>query len=344
MILQRTWRSPQEVTEEGAEPGDIGWAKTLPEFVERASLSGPAVRSIALDVEPGPCGGLERDVPVRLLLPPWRLLLELPGSALILPEGMSLTEILGLLTAAAAGGAINAVAGGGTLVTFPALLLFGTPPIVANATSTLALVIGTSGGIYGYRQHLDPVKPWLWRFALVSTVGGLLGAILLTRTSNQTFSKLVPFLIFFATVLFLSQGAFRRFAWLHDPGAQHARHGVWGAILFQLAVAVYGGYFGAGIGILMLASLGFLGLNDIHQMNTLKTILASLINVVAAVWFMFAGLIHWTKAGVMTAGALAGYFLGSHYAQRIAQQRVRQIITLIGFLISAVTFYEQFLR
>ena len=258
---------------------------------------------------------------------------------------MSLTEILGLTIAAAAGGAINAVAGGGTLVTFPTLLLFGTPPIIANATSTLALVIGTSGGIYGYRKHLDPVRPWLLRFAAVSTLGGLIGAVLLTHTSNRTFSHLVPFLILFATLLFLAQGAFRRFAHLNNVAASERRsHAIWGAILFQFAVAVYGGYFGAGIGILMLASLGFLGLSNIHEMNMLKTILASLINLVAAVWFMFAGLIHWPKAGVMTAGALLGYFLGSHYAQRIPQQRVRQIITLIGFAISAVTFYEEFLR
>ena len=117
-----------------------------------------------------------------------------------------------------------------------------------------------------------------------------------------------------------------------QPGQR--RHAVWGAILFQLAVAIYGGYFGAGIGILMLASLGFLGLSNIHEMNTLKTILGSLINVVAAVWFIWKGLIHWPKAGVMTAGALLGYFLGSHFAQRIPQQRVRQLITLIGFIIS----------
>ena len=258
---------------------------------------------------------------------------------------MSLTEFLGLMIAAAAGGAINAVAGGGTLVTFPALLLFGTPPIIANATSTLALVIGTSGGIYGYRKHLEPVKPWLWRFIPVSLTGGLIGAVLLTWTSNRTFSRLVPFLILFATLLFLAQGAFRRFAGLNGQVAPDARHhAVWGAILFQLAVAIYGGYFGAGIGILMLASLGFIGLSNIHEMNMLKTILASLINVVAAVWFIWRGLIHWPKAGVMTAGALLGYFLGSHYAQRIPQPRVRQLITLIGFVISAVTFYEEFLR
>jgi len=258
---------------------------------------------------------------------------------------MTATEIAGLLLAAAAGGAINAVAGGGTLITFPTLLLFGTPPVIANATSTLALVIGTSGGIYGYRQYLNPVKAWLWRFVPISLLGGLAGAFLLTHTGDRTFSKLVPFLILFATVLFLAQGIFRRFAGLDDqtslPGKHHA---VWGAILFQLAVAVYGGYFGAGIGILMLASLGFIGLSNIHEMNTLKTILASLINVVAAVWFVFAGLIHWPKAGIMTLGALAGYFLGSHYAQRISQRRVRQIITGIGFVLSAVTFYKEFVR
>jgi uncharacterized membrane protein YfcA len=258
---------------------------------------------------------------------------------------MSVTEILGLTIAAVAGGAINAVAGGGTLVTFPALLIFGTPPIIANATSTLALVIGTSGGIYGYRRHLAPIRPWLWRFAPVSAVGGLIGALLLTCTSNRTFSKLVPFLILFATVLFLAQGAFRRWA---SRGAQAACEGkhpaAGGAIVFQFAVAIYGGYFGAGIGILMLASLGFIGLSNIHEMNTLKTLLASLINLVAAVWFILAGLVHWPKAGVMTAGALLGYFLGSHYAQRIPQQRVRQTITLIGFLISAVTFYQEFVH
>src|SRR5438874_8936969 len=119
---------------------------------------------------------------------------------------MSGTEIVALAAAAAAAGVINAVAGGGTLVTFPTLLFFGTPAIVANATSTLALVIGTSGSIYGYRQHLPAVKPWLRRFVPISILGGLIGAILLTFTSNKTFSKLVPFLILFATILFLAQG------------------------------------------------------------------------------------------------------------------------------------------
>jgi uncharacterized membrane protein YfcA len=260
-------------------------------------------------------------------------------------QQMSLIEIVGLMLAGAAGGAINAVAGGGTLVTFPALLLFGMPAINANATSTLALTLGTSGSIYSYRRHLPAVRPWLWRFAPVSLVGGLIGGVLLTRTEEKTFSKLVPFLILFATVLFLSHGFFRRFIHLDEPSTPSARpHAVWGAVLFQFAVAVYGGYFGAGIGILMLASLGFIGLGSIYEMNTLKSILASLINLVAAVWFVFAGLIFWQQAAIMTAGALGGYFLGAHYSQRISPARVRQIITLIGFVLSAVTFYQQFIR
>jgi uncharacterized membrane protein YfcA len=258
---------------------------------------------------------------------------------------MSLTEIVGLVLAAAAGGAINAVAGGGTLLTFPTLLLFGTPPIVANATSTLALVLGTSGSIYGYRQHIAAVRPWLWRFLPISLLGGAIGGALLISTSNRMFSKLVPFLILFATVLFLAQGIFRRFARLDDQGVQTAKnHAFWGAVLFQFGVAIYGGYFGAGIGILMLASLGFIGLSHIHEMNTLKTILGSLINLVAAVVFVFAGLINWPKAGLMTVGAIGGYYLGAHYAQRIPQRRVRQLITTIGFILAAVTFYQEFVR
>src|SRR5580692_1383033 len=132
---------------------------------------------------------------------------------------MTATEILGLSAAAMAAGAINAVAGGGTLVTFPTLLFFGTGPIIANATSTLALTIGTAGSVYGYRRHFQNVKHWLWRFVPVSLIGGLGGSIWLTHTSNDTFAKLVPFLILFATVLFLLQGVFRRIAGLEGQGA-----------------------------------------------------------------------------------------------------------------------------
>lgn len=244
-----------------------------------------------------------------------------------------------------AAGAINAVAGGGTLLTFPTLLFFGTPPIVANATSTLALTAGTAGSVYGYRRLLGAVKSWLWRFVPVSIIGGMLGSALLTHTSEKTFSKLVPFLILFATLIFLAQGFFRRLVALDENVAKNTRHHTMiGAVAFQFLVAVYGGYFGAGIGILMLASLGFIRLGNIYEMNALKTVLSSLINLVASIWFIFAGLIDWPKAAVMTIGALAGYFLGAHYSQRIPARRVRQIITSIGLILSAWTFYKEFLR
>jgi len=252
-------------------------------------------------------------------------------------------EIAGLAGSAVGAGVINAVAGGGTLLTFPTLLAFGTSPVMANATSTLALVIGTGGGMFGNRQHIKPVMPWLKRFLPASIFGGLIGSALLTHTSNQIFGNLVPFLILFATLLFLAQGIFRRFAGSHLDATANPVH-IWGAIFFQFLVAIYGGYFGAGIGILMLATLGFVGMHNIYEMNTLKTILGSLINLVAAVWFIGAGLIDWPRAAVMTAGAVAGYYLGSHYSQRISQARVRQIITAIGFIISGVTFYKQFVR
>jgi uncharacterized membrane protein YfcA len=258
---------------------------------------------------------------------------------------MSALEIAGLLASAAAAGLINAVAGGGTLITFPTLLLFRTPPLVANATSTFALVIGTFGGVFGYRRQLAAVMPWLWRFIPPSLLGGWAGAWLLTHTSEKMFSRLVPFLILFATILFLSQGMIRRLAGAKPAEGGSSRTGVlWGAVLFQLAVSVYGGYFGAGIGILMLASLGLIGLGDIHEMNALKTVLGSLINFVATIVFIHNGLVHWPKAGIMTVGALGGYFVGSLFAQRIPQARVRQIITVIGFAIAALTFYKEFLK
>ncbi len=257
---------------------------------------------------------------------------------------MTLVEIMALAGAGAAAGMVNAVAGGGTLLSFPALLAFGTPAVVANATSTMALVIGTAGSVFGYRRQIAAAWPWVRRFLPVSLAGGLLGALLLTRTGEKTFSSMVPFLLLFATLVFLGQGAFRRLARLETAGERVSlptRGALWAGMFFQFLVSLYGGYFGAGIGILMLASLGCLGLSDIHQMNGVKTMLGTLINLVAALYFAAAGLVHWPKAGVMTAGALAGYFAGAHFAQRIPQKHVRRIIAGVGLAISAWLFCKQ---
>jgi hypothetical protein len=180
---------------------------------------------------------------------------------------VTVVQILELAAAAMVAGAMNAVAGGGTLVTFPTLILTGTGSEVANATSTLALVFGTCGSMFGYREHIGAIRAWLARFWLVSAVGGFLGAVLLTRTSETTFSKMVPFLILFATLLFMAQDAFRRIGMKQASAVATGGRALWGAMAFQFAVSVYGGFFGAGIGILMLATLGFLGMKNIHEMN-----------------------------------------------------------------------------
>jgi len=256
-----------------------------------------------------------------------------------------LLETLVLFAAACVAGGMNSIAGGGTILTFPALLAFGMPSIQANATSTLALLIGIGGSLYGYRRHLPAAKPWLKNFAPVSVIGGLLGAWLLTRTEEKFFDQLVPFLILFATVLFLLNDAFRRLAGIEAVAAGKSPHaaGTAAALLLQFGVSIYGGYFGAGIGILMLATMGLLGLHHIHEMNAIKTVLATLINVVAAGYFVFAGLIIWPQAVIMTLGATLGYYLGSHMAQKITQQQVRNIVGLIGVSLSLVFFWREFL-
>ena len=244
-------------------------------------------------------------------------------------------------------GIMNSIAGGGTLVTFPALISVGVPSIPANATSTIALLPATFGGALGYRKKIVAIVPWLRLFVPVSLVGGLIGGILLVQTPTKTFDSMVPFLILFATVLFMAQSTFSKFFGsrsAHTHGTPPSKKWIYGAVVFQFVVALYGGYFGAGIGILMLASLGMLGFEDIHEMNTLKVILGFLINIVAAVYFIACGLIFWSDAVVMACGSVIGGYSGAHFAQKVPQTRVRIAITVIGFVISAVLFYRQFMH
>ncbi|WP_395743923.1 sulfite exporter TauE/SafE family protein [Prosthecobacter sp.] len=249
---------------------------------------------------------------------------------------MTLFEFLTLAAVGCTSGAINAVAGGGTLLTFPVLLMCGTPPVLANATSTVGLVIGTAGSIVGFRGHLKAIRSKLVQFVPICLVGAAIGSWLLTRTSDDQFSKLIPFLVLFATVLFFLQGFLRKSATAAKSQA------LWFSLALQLPVAIYGAFFGAGIGILMLASFGFMGMTNIHEMNALKNLLGSLINIIAAVWFIVVGLVNWPQALALTAGALIGYYFGAHYSQRISPQKVRHVITAIGFIISAVMFWKQF--
>jgi len=215
--------------------------------------------------------------------------------------------------------------------------------MIANATSTLALVIGLGGSLYGYRNHLADVKPWFTTFIPVSIAGGWIGSILLTRSSEQMFTELVPYLVLFATVLFMMQGVVsgRLARRVHASDvSETGRPHLLAALFFQFLVSIYGGYFGAGIGILMLATLGFMGFKNIHQMNTLKSVLGSLINLVAAAWFTASGLIDWPRMALMTAGAFIGYYIASTYSQRLPQKSVRHLIAIIGLIITAVMFWK----
>lgn len=231
-----------------------------------------------------------------------------------------------------AAGMINSVAGGGTLVSFPTLIFLGLPSVTANATSTVAIWPGSLGGMWGYRREMKTAEPRMYALILPSLIGGIAGALLLRWTPPAIFDKLVPFLILFATVLFMAQEPVqRKLKALGAAGHQGSARWLAGAMAFQLLVALYGGYFGAGIGILMLAALSIIGLTDIHQMNGLKNLFALCINGVAAVYFIMAGMVYWPDVLIMAAGAVAGGYGGAGAARRIGRTAVRRVVIGIGF-------------
>ena len=284
---------------------------------------------------------------------------------------MDLWKEVVVAAAAFAAGMINSVAGGGTLVSFPALVWTGRDPVLANATSTVALWPASLAGAYGFRREQKGGARLFLLFAAPSLLGGILGAVLLLRTPSVTFARLVPFLILFATFLLAVQeplsrrlrgtrGA-RRGASDDEPrgegvgetsgaGADERSGGAYGettsrawwagAIVFQFFVGLYGGYFGAGIGILMLAALGLLGFTDIHRMNALKNLLAICINGVAAFYFIASGAVIWADVLVMTFAAIAGGYSGARLAYRLGRRFVRLAVIAIGLAMSASLFLK----
>lgn len=242
-------------------------------------------------------------------------------------------HLLAVVLISVIAGAMNAVAGGGTLLTFPALIGLGIPPLTANATSTVALWPGSASSFWGYRRELSGARRWAVGFALPSLLGGAVGAMLLLKTDEKTFSDLVPWLVLGATVLFMGQTPLN--AWLklrpREAGGDGTDQFPRPALLFcQFLVGVYGGYFGAGAGILMLAVLGLMGLTNIHRMNGLKNWGGLCFNAVASITFAFSGLVNWPVALSMAVGAISGGYLGSRTAQRVSQQTVRIVIVVIG--------------
>ena len=258
---------------------------------------------------------------------------------------MTPAQLAALVASSFGGGVMNALAGGGTILTYPTLLWLGQSAITANATSTVALWPGAASSLFGYRREVLANRGWLKTLFLPSLLGGALGAALLLKTPPVAFQKMAPFLILFATVLFMLRGAVARFMGSESreaspDGPTPGRLVL--AVTFQFGVAVYGGYFGAGIGILMLAVLGFLGLSDIHAANGLKNFFGMCINGVTAAYFIVRGAVEWRSALIMIAGATIGGYAGARFARRIGQDRARAAVIVIGFVIAAILLWESF--
>lgn len=243
----------------------------------------------------------------------------------------------GLLALAAFGaGVVNAVAGGGSLLSFPALLLTGMPPVAANATNTLAIWPGTLSSVWAYRRFIDEERRRAWILSWPSMLGGLAGSVLLLHTPEKAFRAVVPWLILFAAGLLALQGPVARFFARRAPAAGgQVPASLWAA---QFLISVYGGYFGAGIGILMLAAMAIFLPDTLQHANALKVLFAMLINGVAALYFLAVGAAHLPEAGLMAAASVVGGYVGARVAQRLPATAMRVLVVAYALLVAAWLF------
>jgi uncharacterized membrane protein YfcA len=259
----------------------------------------------------------------------------------VTPNCLTPETIFFLFFAGVLGGALNSVAGGGSFIAFPALLFAGVPPIPANATNTIALWTGAAASGGAYRKRLDIPRRVMIPLLTASLIGGVAGALLLLKTPAHTFMRVLPWLTLGATLLF----AFgKKLASERGSVLEHATTGpaLAGAALFQLMVAVYGGYFGGGMGIVMLAMLAALGMTDIHAMNALKSVMAFVINGVAVVMFIVFRAVYWKHGIAMIAGAIVGGYVGAHYAQKVPQAWIRGFVVLVGTGMTVYFFWKSY--
>jgi uncharacterized membrane protein YfcA len=267
---------------------------------------------------------------------------------------MLFLNILLLLGASFLGGILNSVAGGGSFLTFPTLIYIGMPPIPANATSTTGIWPASASAAWALRQELARQnRRLLLLLGLSSFIGGLGGAILLLRTPQTTFTLLIPFLMLLATILFaisplittrLKQRALTRQKERGREGdgstSRRSRLPLVGIAVLQVVISVYGGYFGGGIGILMLASFGLLGMQDLNEMNAVKNALAACINAVAVITFILAGAVVWRDVLIMLAGTLAGGYSGVYSTRKLDPRIVRGFIILVGCVMTTYFFFK----
>jgi len=246
-----------------------------------------------------------------------------------------MTTLLLLIVAAFAAGAINSVAGGGSFLTFPSLVFSGVSPVMANASNTVALVPGTMASVFAYRndvQKLGEKNLKLW--FVVSLLGGALGAGLLLVTSDKTFRQVAPWLLLFATVLF----AFGNQVSMAMRGRLHGNGGL--MVLLMFPIAVYGGYFGGGIGIMFLAALRLYGMTDIHGMNGIKTIMGGTLNALAALIFIANRQVAWKPTLIMMGASIAGGYVGPLLARRVSPGAIRGLVIIVGVVMTGYFFWN----
>ncbi len=247
-------------------------------------------------------------------------------------------EAVGLLAAAVVAGAINALAGGGSLISFPALLAAGYPAKTANVTNTVALWPGYLSGSFGYREELRRQPRRVAVLAVPSVLGALAGSVILLSTPESAFDLIVPFLILFACALMAAQDPLAAWAVRHQFAAQGPQHFPLPLLAGIFILAIYGAYFGAGLGIVTLALLSILLPDDIHHSNALKGMLSLLINATAVIYFALFGPVRWAPAAVMAAGALVGGYLGVGVARRLPKGWLRLTVIAYGVIVAGVLF------
>jgi uncharacterized protein len=243
---------------------------------------------------------------------------------------VSALHALGILAAGVVAGAINAVVGSGTLFTFPALLAFGYPPVVANVSNTIGLVPGSAAGAFGYRRELTGQRPRALRLGAASLIGGIAGSVLLLELPASAFKKIVAGFIVIALLLILAQPRISQWLASRRPHGGKREHAGPVGTAAVLASGIYGGYFGAAQGILLLAILGLSIDDDLQRINALKVVLAGLVNLVAGVVFVIAAHVAWGAAGLIAGGSIVGGILGARGGRRLPVPALRLVIVGVG--------------
>lgn len=255
----------------------------------------------------------------------------------------SIVTFLLLFAAGLLGGMINSLAGGGSFVIFPALLFAGVPPVLANASNTYACLPGYVSGAIGYWRHIAPHRSKLVGYSIVGLVGGYLGAEALMRISDAQFAVIIPWLMAFAVTIYIFGGRINRWMASRSSGSRHAaRAGAVGLMLLLLAISFYGGFFNAGLGIVLLAWLALAGYSDVHAMNGLKLLISVVVSVAAVVRFAMTGSIAWVEGSVALAGAVVGGFAAAYFSHLVPAKVIRGFVIVYGIGLTLYFFWTTY--